>query len=352
MTNYNAIIAMTERNREKSRRERIGKIYGDFEVIDVTFECKKQIWVMKCLKCGEEKTIKNGREFHKDYVKGKNKSKCTYQKRQIKEQRKKEGELRKKQKEEREKQFAESKKIKKIEKDRKMAKIQEILNSRIGERFAYLTCEKKLDKGYLFRCDCGRMIKDSYYHIKKGNYKTCGSKECEYHNKIVNEAIKHITKHGDCSSNSEYHYLYKVYQGMINRCYNKKSTSYPNYGGRGITICEEWLSDYEKFKEWAITNDWKYERGENGINIWSIDRIDVNGNYEPDNCQWTTAEVQRKNQRPRKGKIEIDGIIKTKKEWCEQYGITNVAVNYRIKNFGMTFETAVKAPKFQGNHIY
>ena len=81
---------------------------------------------------------------------------------------------------------------------------------------------------------------------------------------------------------------------MKNRCYNNGSADYKYYGGRGIKICDEWLGDYRIFKEWALTHGYD-EDAERGT--CTIDRIDVNGDYEPDNCRWVSMSIQCQNRR-------------------------------------------------------
>ena len=106
------------------------------------------------------------------------------------------------------------------------------------------------------------------------------------------------------------------------RCYNPRTDSYKYYGGRGITICNEWLLDFMNFYNWAIDNNYK-----EGL---SIDRIDSDGNYEPSNCRWVTAKEQANNTR-RNHYITYNQEIHTIKEWAEILSIDYNKLRYRIK---------------------
>lgn len=86
--------------------------------------------------------------------------------------------------------------------------------------------------------------------------------------------------------------LRRTWRNMLARCYNPKTCGYSNYGGRGITVCDEWANDYGAFFDWAVDNGYQ--------DHLSLDRIDVNGNYCPENCRWATWDVQARNKRPRR----------------------------------------------------
>lgn len=106
--------------------------------------------------------------------------------------------------------------------------------------------------------------------------------------------------------------LYKIWDGMISRCHNKNSSNYIRYGGRGIKVCTEWKKDFWKFYDWAINNNYKSE--------YSLDRIDNNKGYSPNNCRWATKKQQANNTSGCRY-ITINGITHTLMEWSEISGI-------------------------------
>ena len=110
--------------------------------------------------------------------------------------------------------------------------------------------------------------------------------------------------------------LYRIWGGMRSRCNNPNHSLYKNYGGRGIKVCKEW-NDFSAFREWAVTNG--YVEGDNRRKC-SIDRIDVNGNYEPMNCRWATAKVQMNNTR-RNTVVEYEGMKMSLAQWADCFGM-------------------------------
>lgn len=156
-----------------------------------------------------------------------------------------------------------------------------------GKRFGRLVVIRRESEigqkvRWLCRCDCGSEKVISAYELTSGNTKSCGCLQSE---------SRHFNarKHGGRGTR-----LYNVWKAMRQRCNDPNHSSYPHYGGRGIRVCAEW-SDYQTFSEWAFANGYDPDapRGK-----CTIDRIDVNGDYEPSNCRWVDAATQNANRRP------------------------------------------------------
>ena len=127
---------------------------------------------------------------------------------------------------------------------------------------------------YLVECECGKqsnMQKSDFKRRPNGKCRVCASRDIG-------------TKHG-----KRFTKLYSVYHGMLYRCTNESSRDYENYGRREITVCEEWREDFSTFEKWALSSGYKKEL--------SIDRIDNNKGYSPDNCRWAVQTIQVRNSR-------------------------------------------------------
>lgn len=133
--------------------------------------------------------------------------------------------------------------------------------------------------------------------------------------------------------------IYLKWCGMKSRCHNQNEKSFEYYGGRGIRVCKEWLDDFDSFYDWSIKNGW--QKG------YSIERINVNGNYCPENCEWIQLLDQAKNK-TNTIYAELNGERKRLLEWCEELGINPKTVYNRINQQGMTPEEAITYKRKRG----
>ena len=138
-----------------------------------------------------------------------------------------------------------------------------------------------------------------------------------------------VTYHGKSSTR-----LYDIWRGMKERCYRPKHLRFGKYGGRGISICDEWRNSFEVFEKWAINNGYNESL--------TIERIDVNGNYEPNNCRWATNKEQQNNKQNNR-RITWNDETKTLAEWSEIVGIKKTTLKERL-NAGWDVEAALTTP--------
>lgn len=125
--------------------------------------------------------------------------------------------------------------------------------------------------------------------------------------------------------------IYGVWEGMKERCYNKNSKHYYNYGGRGIMVCDEWKNDPCSFVSWALETGYK-----DGL---SIDRIDNNKGYTPENCRWATRIQQQRNLR-KTIKATINGVTKSYRDFCEELGISKKSIEHIVERHKVSYEEA------------
>lgn len=181
------------------------------------------------------------------------------------------------------------------------------------------------------KCDCGniRIVQGS--HLCSGHSTSCGC--------INIEKIKNLNyKTGMTTSK-----IYYAYRNMINRCYREKDAKYKSYGGRGITVCDEWLNKengFENFLEWSNSNGYKESSKRNEC---TLDRINVNGNYEPSNCRWVDWETQCYNKR-NTFFVVYKGILYNMKACSQITGLSRSAIQDR-KRRGYTDKEIFEIPK-------
>jgi hypothetical protein len=166
---------------------------------------------------------------------------------------------------------------------------------------------------WICQCDCGNKITVFAFNLKKGNTKSCGCFRKEKSRIFASQTKTHgMTKTR----------LYKTWCGIKRRCFCKKDPSYKNYGERGIQICDEWKNDFMSFYTWAMQSGYKY--------TLTIDRIDVNGNYCPENCRWATSKEQARNTRTNHI-IEHNGERHCIAEWAEIMHIKRDLIDKKLK---------------------
>lgn len=159
----------------------------------------------------------------------------------------------------------------------------DISNTRYGRLVALKITDEKSKRGegrkWVCVCDCGNHKVIRMSDLRSGKTKSCGCLEKENLTKI---SLKNA--HGQTKTR-----LHNIWIGMKNRCNNKNNQAYKYYGGRGISVCDEWNRSYQTFHIWAINNGYNKNL--------TIDRIDVDGNYQPNNCKWSTRKEQSRNRR-------------------------------------------------------
>lgn len=211
--------------------------------------------------------------------------------------------------------------------------MKNVLIDETGNRYGRLTVVSRAEntKHGLARwncvCDCGNTTVVIGNHLRNGNTVSCGCR--------VKEGL-HRT-HGRSKTR-----LYRIWQDMKNRCGNKNVPMYYWYGAKGIRICDEWVKDFSVFCDWAMNNGYK-----DGL---TIERIDVNGDYTPDNCKWISRAEQSLN-RSDNVFLEYEGERLTVSEWAKKIGVSPYTLYHRVKK-GWSAKEVLTVPTMPKNQFY
>lgn len=209
----------------------------------------------------------------------------------------------------------------------------------VGKKFGRLTVigfEKREREGggwnWVVQCECGAKKTVSPYSLKSGAVKSCGCLRDETSRERFTK-FKH--------KKEENKRLYAIFHGIKRRCYTKSEKRYKDYGGRGIKMCDEWINKedgFDRFVDWAL---------ENGYNeTLTIDRIDVNGDYSPENCRWITLVDQANNKRETLW-VDYRGEHIQLMVLCNRLGVSYDTAHDRIYKRGWTVERAIETPSQQ-----
>ena len=207
-------------------------------------------------------------------------------------------------------------------------KALDLSGTRFGRLIAVEDVGRCKDRHHLWRCvcDCGNEAIVSSNQLRRGNTRSCGCLMFDTN-----------TKHGQHKTR-----LYKTWANMVARCTTPSASNYECYGGRGITVCEEWRS-FKPFYEWAVLNGYQ-------SNL-TIDRIDVNGNYCPENCRWATAKEQANNTR-RSHYLTFNGETHTITEWSKITGLSPGCIRGRLGVCGWSVGDALTKPAQERRKIF
>ena len=203
-----------------------------------------------------------------------------------------------------------------------MSKLIDITGEKYGMLTVIARAENDARGGTMWEClcECGNKTIVSKSNLKLGVTKSCG---------CLRKSTKPTRKHGESHTK-----LYNIWNSMIRRCEDPKWHPYKNYGGRGIKVCAEW-HDYTVFRQWA--NETRVGEG------LTIERLDVNGDYCPENCTWVDRKTQANNRRSCVV-YEYNGESHNLTQWCSIYNLPYWTVRSRIVKHGWSFEKAISTP--------
>lgn len=205
-------------------------------------------------------------------------------------------------------------------------------NKYVGRKFNCLTVLRIAGKNkynrpiYECQCECGKKTLIEATKVKNGVIKSCGCLQRKM-------AGKHLEKHGLSKTR-----IYTIWNSMKARCYDHNNSRFYAYGAKGIAVCNEWREDFQAFYDWAMANGYHDDL--------SIDRKNVNGNYEPSNCRWST-DVEQANNTTRNRYVTYQGKTMTVSEWARHFGFNYKYFYEKLKKCDWTMEKLLEIPYFK-----
>ena len=194
----------------------------------------------------------------------------------------------------------------------------------VGKQFGRLTvigrCNNDIpqkDSKWYCECQCGNHLIVQRSNLRSGHTQSCGCLKMDSN-----------TTHGKC-----YTRLWRIWVNIKSRCENPNTPNFSNYGARGISICSEWENDFQAFYDWAMSNGYQENL--------TIDRIDVNGNYDPLNCRWADQITQGNNKRTNHF-LTYNGKTQTIAQWANEMGIKQGTLLSRINRLNWSVERALQ----------
>ena len=202
----------------------------------------------------------------------------------------------------------------------------EMIGKRFGRLYVFSEESKTGCRGLSWKCvcDCGNVVCVDGYKLRSGHTQSCGC--------LQRERTSEISRTHGASGGR----LFRIWANMKSRCNNPNLPRWGDYGGRGIRVCDAWNDNFQTFYDWAIANGYSDEL--------TIDRINNNGDYCPENCRWATDEEQRLNTR-RNRFLTYRGSTRTVKEWANLKGIPYSVLSSRINRYGWTVEKALETER-------
>lgn len=203
-----------------------------------------------------------------------------------------------------------------------------------GKRFGHLVVIASAEKNPVYPssrnwkvlCDCGRETSARTSVLNNGHKVNCGL--CHFHTERIASSQR---THGKSHTR-----LYRIFRGMLSRCKNKNLKEYKDYGGRGISVCDEWENSFECFESWANLSGYKENL--------TIERIDNNSNYYPGNCTWITLYEQASNKRSNR-LITYNNETKTMREWARTLNFRRGLIKDRLRRGWSTLKALSTPPR-------